>query len=114
MNHSPINVGIDTSKDQLDIAIIPSNHFFSVSNDGNGIASAIEKLLLIHPDRVLIEATDRLELPFAIAAYKAGLQILSAMRVTFITSLKARENSLKLTNLMHSLLLSTAQLTSQN
>ena len=69
MNHSPINVGIDTSKDQLDIGIIPSNQFFSVSNDDNGIASAIEKLLLINPDRVLIEATGRLELPFAIAAY---------------------------------------------
>lgn len=75
MNHSPINVGIDTSKDQLDIGIIPSNQFFNVSNDDNGIASAIEKLLLINPDRVLIEATGRLELPFAIAAYKAGLPI---------------------------------------
>ncbi|MEO0368270.1 MAG: hypothetical protein AAF197_05725 [Pseudomonadota bacterium] len=32
MIHSPINIGVDTSKDQLDIGILPSNHFFSVTN----------------------------------------------------------------------------------
>jgi len=75
MNHTSINVGIDTSKDQLDIGVLPSNHFFSVSNDQKGITSAIEHLHTIKPDRVLIEATGRLEFPFAIAAYKAGLPV---------------------------------------
>jgi len=75
MNQSPIHVGIDTSKDQLDIGILPSHDFFSVPNDPQGIESAIEQLLKVNPNRVLIEATGRLELPFSIAAYKAGLPI---------------------------------------
>lgn len=75
MNHSPIHVGIDTSKDQLDIGVLPSNQFFSVTNDRQGIQSAIEQLKLINPDRVLIEATGRLEIPFAIAAYNAKLPL---------------------------------------
>jgi len=75
MNQSQINVGIDTSQVQLDIGVIPSMKFFSVNNDANGIQNAIDQLLIINPDRVLIEATGRLELPFAIAAFKAGLPI---------------------------------------
>lgn len=75
MNHSQFHVGIDTSQAQLDIAIIPSNEFFCVPNNQDGINEAIIKLKTIKPERVLIEATGRLELPFAIAAFKAGLPI---------------------------------------
>ena len=64
MNNSEINVGIDTSKDQLDIGIRPSGEFFSVSNDSDGIKTAVRTLLKHKPDRVLIEATGRLEIPF--------------------------------------------------
>lgn len=75
MNQPNSHVGIDTSQDQLDIAIIPSNHFFSVPNTSVGIQEAVDKLLDINPERVLIEATGRLELPFAIAAFNAGLPL---------------------------------------
>lgn len=75
MNFQPINIGIDTSQAQLDIGILPSNEFFRVPNDASGIQSAIDHLVILKPERVLIEATGRLELPFAIAAYKAGLPI---------------------------------------
>ncbi len=75
MNHPEINVGIDTSQSQLDIGIRPSNEFFSVSNNTQGIAEAICKLRSINPKRILIESTGRLEMPFAIAAFKAGLPI---------------------------------------
>lgn len=75
MNNPEINVGIDTSKSQLDIGIRPSGEFFSVSNDSDGINTAVRVLLKHKPDRVLIEATGRLEIPFACAAFKAGLPI---------------------------------------
>jgi len=75
MNNSTINVGIDTSKSQLDIAVRPCGTFFSVENSPQGIQQAITKLASFNPDRVLIEATGRLELPFACAAYQAGLPI---------------------------------------
>jgi len=75
MNNPEINIGIDTSQSQLDIGIRPSNEFFSVPNDDSGIKQAIKRIKKINPKRVLIEATGRLEMPFAIAAYKAGLPV---------------------------------------
>ena len=77
MNNTEINIGIDTSKHQLDIAVRPSGEFFSVDNTQDGINHAVLKLLPIKPDRVLIEATGRFELPFACAAFKAGLPIVT-------------------------------------
>jgi len=75
MNTHEINIGIDTSLSQLDIGVRPSNEFFSVSNDDAGIRSAIKRIKKLNPTRVLIEATGRLEMPFALAAYKAQLPI---------------------------------------
>ena len=75
MNNPEINIGIDTSQSQLDIGIRPSNEFFSVSNDDSGIKDAINRIKSLAPTRVLIEATGRLEMAFACAAFKAGLPI---------------------------------------
>ena len=43
MNSSEINVGIDTSSNQLDIYVRPLDHYFSVSNDESGIKEAVER-----------------------------------------------------------------------
>jgi transposase len=75
MNNPEINIGLDTSQTQLDIGIRPSNEFFSVSNDPDGIANAIKRIKVLKPTRVLIEATGRLEMAFACAAFNAGLPI---------------------------------------
>jgi len=83
MNHSEINIGIDTSQSQLDIAVRPNGAFFCVPNTDNGIKEAICRIKRSNPTRVLIEATGRLEMPFACAAFNAGLPIVicHAMRV---------------------------------
>lgn len=73
-----INVGIDTSKPQLDIYIRPLGEYFSVENNAKGIKEAIKRIKIHHPTRVIIEATGRLELPFACAAAKAGLPLVVA------------------------------------
>ena len=70
-----INVGIDTSKTQLDIYIRPLDEFFSVDNTTQGVREAIKCLKAVHPTRIVIEATGRLELPFVVAAQKAGLVV---------------------------------------
>jgi len=70
-----INVGIDTSKTQLDIYIRPLDEFFSVDNTAQGVREAIKCLKAVHPTRIVIEATGRLELPFVVAAQKAGLLV---------------------------------------
>lgn len=75
MNHSEINIGIDTSLSQLDIGVRPTGEFFSVANTDSGIKKAIKRIKKLKPTRVLIEATGRLEMAFAVAAYKADVPI---------------------------------------
>ena len=76
MINSEINVGIDTSKAQLDIGILPTGEFFSAPNDAQGICDAVKRLKRLKPTRVLIESTGRLELDFAVAAFNAKLPII--------------------------------------
>lgn len=75
MNKIEINVGIDTSSTQLDIYVRPTDDFFSVPNNKEGVKQAVKKLQAFKPERVLIESTGRLELEFVCAAHKAGLPI---------------------------------------
>ena len=74
-NIEEINVGVDTSKTQLDIFIRPIGAFFSVENTTQGIKEALKRIKSYQPTRIIIEATGRLELPFACAASKANLPI---------------------------------------
>ncbi len=73
-----INIGVDTGKAQLDIYIRPINEFFSVSNDGKGIKQAINIIKKYQPERIVIEATGRLEMPFVLACAEAKLPIVRA------------------------------------
>lgn len=68
-----INVGVDTGKAQLDIYIRPLDIFFSVPNDKNGIKKAVVAIQKHKPQRVVIEATGRLEMPFILACSEANL-----------------------------------------
>jgi transposase len=70
-----INVGVDTGKAQLDFYVRPLDQAFSVPNTAAGIRDALQQLKKVNPTRIVIEATGRLELPFAIAAQKTKLVI---------------------------------------
>ena len=70
-----INIGIDTSQTRLDIYVRPLADYFSVENTPQGVREAVRKIRPYHPDRVLIEATGRLEMHFVCAAHKAGLPV---------------------------------------
>jgi transposase len=70
-----INIGIDTSQARLDIYVRPSGEYFSVENTPRGVQEAVRKIRPYQPDRVLIEATGRLEMHFVCAAHKAGLPV---------------------------------------
>lgn len=59
--HNEVNVGIDTSKDKLDILVRPSGEFFTYSNSVAGANAAARKIKQHKPTRVLIEATGRLQ-----------------------------------------------------
>ncbi|EJE4149882.1 TPA: IS110 family transposase [Vibrio parahaemolyticus] len=73
-----INVGVDTGKTQLDIYIRPIDHFFTVENNEKGIEKAIKVIQQYHPERVVIEATGRLEMPFVLACSEHSLPIVRA------------------------------------
>ena len=68
-----INVGVDTGKSQLDIYIRPLDIYFTVPNTDKGISDAIKAIKKHKPQRVVIEATGRLEMPFIFACDKAKL-----------------------------------------
>ena len=68
-----INVGVDTGKYQLDIYIRPLDIYFTVANDEKGIKEAVKTLKKYKPDRIVIEATGRLEMPFILACADANL-----------------------------------------
>lgn len=73
-----INVGVDTGKFQLDIYLRPIDIYFTVPNDEKGIKEAINKLKQYRIERIVIEATGRLEMPFIMACAKAKLPFVIA------------------------------------
>lgn len=73
-----INIGVDTGKFQLDIYIRPLGIYFTVSNDEKGIKEAVAKIKTHTPERIIIEATGRLEMPFILACAKAKLPFVIA------------------------------------
>ncbi|MGF1685129.1 IS110 family transposase [Photobacterium japonica] len=76
--HQNIHVGVDTGKSQLDIFIRPLDIFFTVNNDEKGIKEAIKTIKQHVPQRVVVEATGRLEMPFIIACSEAKLPFVIA------------------------------------
>ncbi|GAB1120348.1 MAG: IS110 family transposase [Shewanella algae] len=73
-----INIGVDTGKSQLDIYIRPLDVFFTVSNNEKGIKQALTTIKKHNPQRIVIEATGRLEMPFVLACTEAKLPIVRA------------------------------------
>ena len=73
-----INVGVDTGKKQLDIYIRSVDEYFTVPNTDKGIKEAIKRIKKYPVKRIIIEATGRLELPFACAVSQADLPLVIA------------------------------------
>ena len=73
-----ITVGVDTGKFQLDIFIRPLGIYFTVANDDQGIKQAINTIKKYSPERIVTEATGRLEMPFVLACSKAKLPFVVA------------------------------------
>ncbi len=54
-------VGIDISKDRLDIAVRPGGESWSVNNDNQGIEELVQRMKELQPERIVLEATGGLE-----------------------------------------------------
>jgi transposase len=68
-------VGIDVSKETLDVAACPEQEHWVVSHDRRGIALLIQRLERIAPALIVLEATGGLEMPVAAALAAAKLPV---------------------------------------
>ena len=68
-------VGIDVSKDRLDMAIQSGREAFFVRRDGDGIAALIERLGPLGPAAIAVEATGGFETVVAAGLAGAGLPV---------------------------------------
>ncbi|MCE0558791.1 IS110 family transposase [Motilimonas sp. E26] len=73
-----ITIGVDTGKFQLDIYIRPLDIYFTVANNEKGIKEAVKTIKKHQPNRIVIEATGRLEMPFIVACAEAHLPFVIA------------------------------------
>lgn len=68
-------VGIDVSKDMLDVCVLPTGESFRLSNDKAGIAKLRKKLQPLSPDRVVMEATGGYEAEAVLALCLAHMKV---------------------------------------
>ena len=68
-------VGIDVSKERLDVHIRPSEEAFIVTRDDKGLASLVKRLQSAPPQLIVLEATGGLQVRTAGALAAAGLPV---------------------------------------
>jgi transposase len=73
-----IFVGIDVSKDRLDVHVRPGGDAFVVSRDGKGMEGLIDRLRALAPQLVVVEATGGFETIVAAAIGGAQLPLVVA------------------------------------
>jgi transposase len=72
---SPNFVGIDVSKDRLDVHVRPSGRTFAAARDGKGLEQLINELRGLTPSLIVLEATGGFEITVAAALASAGLPL---------------------------------------
>ncbi len=70
-----VYVGIDVSKDRLDVWVEPGGENFAVTRDGEGLAQLIDRLRALAPRLVAVEATGGFETVVAAAIGSATLPL---------------------------------------
>ena len=75
MEPTPLYVGIDVAKANLDVAEGSTGAIWRVANDEVGIAEALRRLEVLAPALVVLEATGGYEAPVAAALGAAGLPV---------------------------------------
>jgi len=75
MDEAGVTVGIDVSKDRLDVCVLPHGEAFAVPRDGEGLLALTEQLVGLRPKLVAVEATGGFEATVAAAVAGAGLPL---------------------------------------
>ena len=76
-------VGIDVSKDRLDVHLRPSGEIFAVGRDGEGLTQLVERLSALTPSLVVLEATGGYEtiVASALAAAQLPLAVINPRQI---------------------------------
>jgi transposase len=85
-------VGIDVSKDKLDVAIYGEKKGQEVANHKKGIAKLVRQMCAWRPKRIVVEATGGYEEALVLALFEAGLPValVSPQRVRQYARAKGR------------------------
>jgi transposase len=75
MAQSEIYVGIDVSKDRLDIAVHGQDKVWSFTNEEGGIEQAVKMIKELSPVLVVLEATGGIELPVVASLGASGVPV---------------------------------------
>jgi transposase len=73
--NSQIYVGLDVSKQHLDVAVRPHNRHFVTSNDNRGIKSLVKRLAALTPQLIVLEASGGYEFLVTAALAEAQLPV---------------------------------------
>ena len=68
-------IGVDVSKDKLDVAVYPTIELFTVDNDQAGIDQLLQRIQELHPALIVFESTGGYELTAATTLFAAGLPV---------------------------------------
>ena len=68
-------VGVDVSKDRLDVHILPQGEAFAVARDGKGLVELVERVQALGSVRIAVEATGGFETVVAAALAGASLPV---------------------------------------
>jgi transposase len=72
---TPTTIGIDVSKDWLDIVVLPSGETLRIENTEEQMGALVGKLESLKPERVVLEATGGYERLVTSKLYLAGLPV---------------------------------------
>ena len=75
MAQAGVYVGVDVSRDRLDVSIGPEGEVWQAGNDAAGIREVVERLGELQPERIVVEATGGLERAVAAGLGDAELPV---------------------------------------
>ena len=75
MSQEPTYVGIDVSKEWMDVGVRPTGRSWSVSYDRAGVDDLVARLKDLEPSGVITESTGGLELPLVAALAAASVPV---------------------------------------
>jgi len=75
MDSATVYVGIDVAKEQLVVAVHPTQMCWETTNEQKAFPSLARRLLALRPTGIIVEATGRYHQPLARALAKAGLSV---------------------------------------